>query len=257
MFERVSLLGVPVDNVDMDELVALIVDKAATRTFFQLSTVNLDFLVHSQTDPEVRFIFAENDVNVADGAPVVWAGRMLGAAGMRRVAGADLVPRTVAAAARHGLHVFFLGGQDGAAQEAAQRLTLHQPGLKVSVYEPPVRPLDEMDDLEILRRIDEAQPHILFVAFGHPKQEKWISRNRNRLPMVAMGVGCSLDLIAGRSQRAPTWMQRLGLEWCYRVAREPRRLGRRYVRDGVWLVAVLLPAVLLNRGTYADGARLT
>jgi exopolysaccharide biosynthesis WecB/TagA/CpsF family protein len=177
---------------------------------------------------------------------------------MRRVAGADLVPRIAAAAAEHGLHVFFLGSQDGAAQEAADRLTRQYPSLRVSVYEPPLRSLERMDDLEILRRLDDAHPHILFVAFGHPKQEKWISRNRDRLPMVAMGVGCSLDLIAGRHHRAPTWMQRLGLEWSYRVALEPRRLARRYLRDGVWLVGVVLPAVLLNRSrTSSKGARPT
>ena len=97
MSERVSLLGVPVDNGEMDGLVALIADKAASRTFFQVSTINLDFLVHSQTDPEIRFIFAENEVNVPDGAPIVWAGRMLGASAMRRITGADLVPRIAAA----------------------------------------------------------------------------------------------------------------------------------------------------------------
>jgi N-acetylglucosaminyldiphosphoundecaprenol N-acetyl-beta-D-mannosaminyltransferase len=245
--ERVSVLGVPVDNLDVDELVPLIIEKATMRTFFQISTVNLDFLVHGHDDPEVRSIFAQNGLNIADGAPVAWAGRALGATGLRRVAGLDLVPALAAVASEKGLRLFLLGGQNGAADEAARRLRLRNPGLEVFVHEPPVQSLDEMNNLDIILRIEEAQPHILLVAFGHPKQEKWIYRHRRRLPMVAMGVGCSLDLIAGRRGRAPGWMQASGLEWTYRVAHEPRRLAGRYTRDGLWSISVLLPEVIFQR----------
>src|SRR6516164_7773568 len=218
--ERVSVLGVPIDTLDVDELVPLIIEKATTRTFFQVSTVNLDFLVHGYDDPEVRSIFIQNGLNVADGAPVAWAGRALGAPGLRRVAGLDLIPALVDLAAEKELRLFLLGGQNGVADEAARRLRLRHPGLGVFVHEPPVQSLDEMDNLEIIRRIEDASPHILLVAFGHPKQEKWIYRHRRRLPLVAMGVGCSLDLMAGRQSRAPNWMQAAGLEWVYRVAHE-------------------------------------
>src|SRR6516162_1862668 len=168
--ERVSVLGVPVDNLDVDELVPLIIEKATMRTFFQISTVNLDFLVHGHDDPEVRSIFAQNGLNIADGAPVAWAGRALGATGLRRVAGLDLVPALAAVASEKGLRLFLLGGQNGAADEAARRLRLRNPGLEVFVHEPPVQSLDEMNNLDIILRIEEAQPHILLVAFGHPKQ---------------------------------------------------------------------------------------
>jgi exopolysaccharide biosynthesis WecB/TagA/CpsF family protein len=244
--DRINVLGIPVDTLDLDDLVSLVIDKAMTRNFFQISTINLDFLVHGHDDPEVRSIFLENGINVADGAPVVWAGRALGAPELQRVAGADLVPALVAAASEAGLRVFLLGGEDGAAHHAARRLRLRHPDLQVGVYEPPVQPLEQMDSFEIIRRIDEVEPHLLFVAFGHPKQEKWIYRHRRRLPMVAMGVGCSLDLVAGRRRRAPQWMQSAGLEWTYRVAHEPRRLAGRYVRDGLWSMSVLFPDVLLQ-----------
>ena len=98
-----------------------------------------------------------------------------------------------------------------------------------------------MDDDDDHARIDEARPQILLVAFGHPKQEQWIRRNADRLPMLAIGVGCSLDLIAGRQSRAPVWTHRIGLEWAYRLAHEPRRLLRRYATDAGWLLTKLAP----------------
>jgi N-acetylglucosaminyldiphosphoundecaprenol N-acetyl-beta-D-mannosaminyltransferase len=106
--------------------------------------------------------------------------------------------------------------------------------------------LDEMDNATILNRIGEVQPHILLVAFGHPKQDKWIHRHRDTLPMAAIGVGCTLDLIAGRHPRAPAWMQSAGLEWSYRLAHEPRRLLGRYATDGLWVGGYLVPWVLMQ-----------
>jgi N-acetylglucosaminyldiphosphoundecaprenol N-acetyl-beta-D-mannosaminyltransferase len=98
----------------------------------------------------------------------------------------------------------------------------------------------------ILSRIRDVDPHILLVAFGHPKQDKWIRRNRDSLPMAAIGVGCSLDLIAGRQTRAPAWMQNVGLEWAYRLAHEPRRLVHRYAMDGLWVAGYLFPWVIFQ-----------
>ncbi len=245
------MLGVPIDFLDLDAVVGRILEAAPARRFFQIATVNLDFLVHSRQDEEVRSILAGSDINVPDGAPVVWAGKMLGRDGIARVAGADLVPSLVRASAQRGLRVFLLGGENGAAEAAANTLRAQHPHLDVSVYEPPRASLADMDDATILRRIGEAEPHILLVAFGHPKQEKWIYRHRDSLPMVAMGVGCCLDLIAGRQSRAPQWMQGIGFEWVYRLVHEPRRLARRYAVDGLWVVRDLFPWVMAQRLNHA------
>jgi N-acetylglucosaminyldiphosphoundecaprenol N-acetyl-beta-D-mannosaminyltransferase len=247
--DRLAIGAVPIDWIDIEGVLARVSVAAAAGLFFQISTVNLDFLVQAQRDPEVRSILEENALNIPDGAPVVWLGWIRGARGKRRVAGADLVPRLMEVAAREGLKVFFLGGEDGTAAEAAARLVGEHPELQICVYEPPRAALADMDDADILRRLEAARPQILLVAFGHPKQEKWIRRQREHLPLVAMGVGCSLDLIAGRQSRAPSWMQRAGLEWMYRVAHEPARLARRYAIDGLWFVAVILPAALYARVT--------
>jgi N-acetylglucosaminyldiphosphoundecaprenol N-acetyl-beta-D-mannosaminyltransferase len=249
--DRLDVLGIPIDFVDMESVVGRVVEAAWERRFFQIATVNLDFLVHSRQDEEVRSILTESDINIPDGAPLVWAARLVGRQGATRVAGADLVPLLMGVAAREGLRVFLLGGENDAASEAAEQLVAWHPQLDVAVFEPPRTSVDDMDNAKILRLLDDAQPHILLVAFGHPKQEKWIYRNRQSLPMVAMGVGCCLDLIAGRQSRAPEWMQGAGLEWGYRLAHEPRRLARRYATDGLSVARNLVPWVISQRLSQA------
>jgi exopolysaccharide biosynthesis WecB/TagA/CpsF family protein len=254
---RIDLLGVPVDFLDMDSVVEITIEAARSQRFFQIATVNLDFMVNSRRDAEVHRLLNETAVNVPDGIPLVWAARFLGLKEICRVAGADLIPGLVAAAAEANLRVFLLGGEEGAAAAAADRLLATHPGLEVDMFEPPRASLEEMDDAEILRHLERAQPHILLVAFGHPKQDKWIQRNTAFLPMAAIGVGCSLDLLAGKVSRAPGWMQRVGLEWIYRLVHEPARLCGRYAADAWWLVSDLLPWLLSERvrGARNSGGR--
>jgi N-acetylglucosaminyldiphosphoundecaprenol N-acetyl-beta-D-mannosaminyltransferase len=248
---RHEVLGVPIDFIDTDTLVARIVAAAREQNFFQVATVNVDFMVHSCKDNEVRDILAESAINVPDGAPLAWAGRLLGVKGAARLAGADLVPPLMEAAARHGLQVFLLGGENDAAAVAAEQLVSWHPELNVSSFEPPRASLEDMDNCKIFDYLDDARPHILLVAFGHPKQEQWIHRNRASLPMVAIGVGCCLDLVAGRYHRAPQWMQKGGLEWVYRMVHEPRRLVRRYATDGLWVIRDLFPWLMSQRLSHA------
>jgi N-acetylglucosaminyldiphosphoundecaprenol N-acetyl-beta-D-mannosaminyltransferase len=207
--------------------------------------VNLDFLVRAQTDAETRRIFETSHLNVADGAPVVWLGRLLGADMSERVAGADLVPAVLGDAAKMGSRVFLLGGENGVAAEAAARMLERFPGLVIAgTFEPPRAAIEDMDNAEIVERISEARPDLLLVGLGHPKQERWIDMHREVLPVaVAIGVGCVLELIAGRSRRAPRWMQSAGLEWAYRLGREPRRLFSRYLTDAAWLIPIAAKAV--------------
>ncbi len=221
----------------------------ATGEFTQFCTVNLDFLVNARRDPATRAVLTDSEVNLADGAPVVWLSRLLGVDLPGRVAGSDMVPRLAAAAATEGASIFFLGGEEGNAAVAADRLADTYPGLVVAgVHEPPRASLDDIDDDDIIERLEESGADVLLVALGHPKQDKWIARNRKRLPVsVAIGVGCTFDLIAGRRSRAPRWMRRSGLEWLFRLVHEPRRLGLRYLLDGWWLLTIFLPMTLRQR----------
>lgn len=246
--DRVEIAGVQIDPVTREEAVDRIRERMGSRRLFQIATVNLDFLVRAQIEPDVRAIFGRTGLNVADGAPVVWLSRLLGGRVRERVAGADLVPDLCEAAAQVGAPVFLLGGEGGAAAAAAEILVERFPTLRIAGWhEPPHAPLGEMDLPAMVSRINDSGADILFVAFGHPKQERWIDLTRDHLNVsVAMGVGCAFDLLAGRRRRAPGWMQRAGLEWLFRVAQEPDRLIGRYVLDATWLVR-LATATLIRR----------
>ena len=250
---RVEIAGVPVDTVDMSGALDRLRTAIQGDRLFQVATINLDFEVRAQDDLRVRGIFERRDRNLADGAPVVWLGRLLGAEIPARVAGADLVPALLAESARTGARVFLLGGEGGVAEAAAMRYYELYPGLQIAgTFEPPRASVDQMDNDEILARIEAAHADVLLVAFGNPKQEQWIDLHRDRLHVkVAIGVGCVLDLVAGRSRRAPRWMQDAGLEWLYRLSREPRRLFGRYLKDAIWLVPLAAHTV---RARMASGA---
>jgi exopolysaccharide biosynthesis WecB/TagA/CpsF family protein len=242
---RVEIAGVPVDVIDMSGALNRLRTAIRGARLFHVSTINLDFVVRAQHDPDVLRIFWRSDLNLADGAPVVWLGRLLGADMPARVAGADLVPALMGEAARAGARVFLLGGEGGVAGVAANRLLELYPGIQIAgTYEPRRAPVESMDNREILARIEAAKPDVLLVAFGNPKQERWIDLHRDQLTVsVAIGVGCVFDLLAGRSNRAPRWMQNAGLEWLYRLAREPRRLIGRYLIDAIWLFPITAKAL--------------
>ncbi|GAC1471982.1 MAG: hypothetical protein PVSMB3_04300 [Candidatus Dormibacteraceae bacterium] len=250
-YRRFNIAGVPIDPVDMSEARRRLRTALTGTSLFQVSTVNLDFLVRAQTDAQTRRIFETSNLNVADGAPVVWLGRLLGVEMAGRVAGADLVPAVLGDAAKMGSRVFLLGGENGVADAAAARMLEMYPGLVVAgTYEPPRAAIEDMDNAQMLERITEARPDLLLVGLGHPKQERWIDMHREALPVaVAIGVGCVLELIAGRSRRAPRWMRRAGLEWAYRLAREPRRLCSRYLTDAAWLIPIVAKAVRARLAT--------
>jgi len=229
----VAILGVPFDHVTVEGTLDRIDAMIASRQPHYLVTANVDFLVQAHRDVELRRILLEADLVLCDGTPLVWASRWLGNALPERVAGSDLAPALMARAARQGHRVFFLGAGPGVAAEATTKLRAQHPTLNiVGHYAPPFATLLEMDHAEIARQVRAAQPDILLVSFGCPKQEKWIAMHYRALGVpVAIGVGATIDFLAGRVKRAPAWMRRSGTEWIYRLIQEPRRLYRRYATD--------------------------
>ncbi|HVR86038.1 MAG TPA: WecB/TagA/CpsF family glycosyltransferase [Planctomycetota bacterium] len=235
------LFGVPFHNVTFDEALAGIAARARSGRPSQIVTSNLDFIFQAWKDPEMHRIHLEADLVFADGWPPVTFSRFFGPPLKERVAGSDLVPHLASVARDHGLSIYALGGKPGVAQEAMRILAERCPGLRVAGCEsPPLQPLLEMDHLALCRRIEEAKPDILLVAFGAPKQDKWIRMNRSRIGApVALGVGGSLDFIAGTQNRAPRWIQRIHMEWFWRLASQPTRLFRRYSSNLVFLMMML------------------
>jgi N-acetylglucosaminyldiphosphoundecaprenol N-acetyl-beta-D-mannosaminyltransferase len=207
---------------------------------------NLDVLRQVVISPELRALVEDADLVVADGMPLLWASRVQGAALPERVAGSSLIHTLSHAAARNGASVFLLGGDPGVAERAAARLRDDIDGLTVcGTHCPPVgfeREPALMAGIEAALRA--AQPDVVYVALGFPKQERLIRRLRAEHPSVwFVSVGASFSFVAGEIARAPVWMQRAGLEWVHRLAQEPRRLARRYLVDGIpFLVRVLASA---------------
>lgn len=245
-----DVFGVPIHVVRMQDALRHLASALDGDTLLHVATVNLDFVVGAHRHTDVRRILRSTGLNVPDGAPVVWLGRLLGHHVIERVAGADLVPKLMEIAAQRRARVFLLGGECGAAALAAERIHRDYPGVEVvGHFEPPRAAIDDMGNEAILSLLQQAQPDILLVALGHPKQERWIAQHREHLPVrIAIGVGCVFDLLAGRTRRAPVWMRRGGLEWLYRALHEPRRLGRRYASNLTWLARLTTLALLQRLG---------
>lgn len=229
----VPILGVPLDPLTIDEALGRIAEMIASGEPHYVVTPNVDILVQGRRNAELHRILCEADLVLCDGQPLVWASRILGNALPERVAGSDLTPRLIAQAERMGHRIFLLGASPEASAQAVARLRKRHPRLEIAGhYAPPFRPLDQMDHEEIICRVRAAEPDILFVSFGCPKQEQWIAMHYRQLQVpVCIGVGATIDFLAGRVRRAPVWMRRCGLEWAYRLLQEPRRLFRRYLTD--------------------------
>lgn len=252
--------GVPVDDVTMDDTIAMIGDfievgRKTGRTF-QLATINVDFVVNAQHDDELKAILQRADVCVADGMPVVWYAKIAGVPLRERVAGADLVPALVDRSLEHGWRVLLFGSAEGVAESAAAMLSERSPGAIVQgMSGPMLRDVRAMDD-EWTTAITAFAPDVICVALGNPKQEKWISAHRTHLgASVLIGVGGTLDFIVGGRRRAPEWMRRFGLEWVYRASQEPARLGKRYFRDAVVFAPHMLRVIArrLRWGAASSG----
>ena len=232
----VAILGVPFDSVTTEGALARIEEMVSSRQPHYLVTANVDFVVQARHDVELRRILFDAHLVLADGMPLVWASRWLGNPLPERVTGSGMTPMLLARAETRGWRVFFLGGTETSVARAAANTRAKHPRLQlVGAYSPPFKPLIEMDHEDILRRLREARPDILLVAFGCPKQEKWLNmRYRAAGVPVAIGVGATIDFLAGTMKRAPLWMQKTGLEWIFRLLQEPRRLFCRYATD-LWV----------------------
>jgi N-acetylglucosaminyldiphosphoundecaprenol N-acetyl-beta-D-mannosaminyltransferase len=220
-------------------------------------TANLDHLRRYQRDPQARRLLDSADVVVADGTPLVWASRLAGTPLPERVAGADMIWSISEAAGEAGISVYLLGGNRDVAEQAARVLRERYPALRIAGtlcpphgFEGNVGQLDEIE-----RALSAAKPGIVMVALGFPKQDLVIERLRAALPHASLlGVGIGLSFVAGELRRCPHWTGRLGLEWCHRLAHEPRRLAGRYLLHGVPFGLWLLGSAAGHRLTRARPA---
>ncbi len=224
--ETITILDIPVHAVTMADTLTLAEGYMAEPRLHQIATVNPEFVMAAQDDAEFRRVLNEADLCLPDGVGLLYAAQRYGRRLPERVPGSELVYRLAERAAARGWPLFLLGAAPGVAEEAAGVLSGLYPGLLVAgTY---AGSPDPAENEAIVRRVNDSGAALLFVAYGAPKQDKWIARNRDALPAVrvAIGVGGSLDFVTGRAVRAPQWAQRLGLEWLHRLVKEPWRWRR-------------------------------
>lgn len=230
---RLALGRVNIDCYDECDLIQEILGHAKRGTSTrQIATVNAQFYVLAEKCPEFRACLERAEYVCADGMSIVWACRALLAAKVPRIAGVDLVSNLCEAGAAQGLRVFLLGGRPGTASESARILESKYPGLVIAGTLCPEYGFETREaELEVvLTTLHKAKPDVVFLALGAPKQELFISRYVRPLQIpLAVGVGGSFEMISGVVERAPSWMQASGLEWCHRLSQEPHRLLRRYL----------------------------
>jgi len=222
--DQVRVLGVRVDCLDMGAALERIAQLAEAGGHHLVATVNPEFVMRARVDHEFARVLESADLCLADGSGVVWAARRQGCAIREPVTGVDLVPPLASLCARRHLRLFLLGAAPGVAEELATRMRGVNPGLDVAAHSGSP---DPSADAETIALISAHKPHVLLVAYGHPNQELWIERTRASLGVgVAMGVGGAFDYLTGRVPRAPAWMRRAGLEWLFRLVRQPWRIRR-------------------------------
>ena len=240
---RIGVGHALIDNYSAEQVCASIIHHASNRgRSAYVLTPNAQHIVLLEKERRLQEIYDHADLVVPDGISLLIAARLYGRALQQRIAGVDLFKVLCGLAADTGLHVFLLGGRPGSADLAAAVLRGDYPGLKCSTYCPPFG--FEQSSVGLRRTADAivaAQPDILFVAFGAPKQEYWIYEHGLRLSVpVCIGVGGSFEIVGGVIPRAPLWAQNIGCEWLYRLSREPRRMWRRYLIGNMEFASVVL-----------------
>jgi N-acetylglucosaminyldiphosphoundecaprenol N-acetyl-beta-D-mannosaminyltransferase len=229
---RIRIGTLPVDRVDLaqalDAVDALVIAKQGGRVF----TPNVDHVVQAERDLRFRAAYASASLSLVDGVPLLWAARLLKTPFPEKVSGSDFFLPLMKRAAERGHRVYFLGGAAGAAEVAKGKLLESMPRLQIVGTDPALIDVNASPAAQapILQRIAEVKPDLVLVALGAPKQEIWSFEHRVQLgPVVAVGVGASLDFVAGTQRRAPVWMSAHGLEWAFRLGQDPRRLAKRYL----------------------------
>ena len=247
---KISFFNIVIDNLSMSETLATIDEFVASDKHKIVVTPNVDHLVKLQTDKVFLSAYQSANLVLTDGVPLLWAAKIMGTPIKEKVSGSDLFPKLCERAALKNYSLFFLGGLEGVAEKAFQKLKEDYPDLNViGVYSPPFGFEDKaLENEKILKLINIHEPDILCVGLGAPKQEKWLYKHRDQLKVkVSLGIGASFDFVAGNVKRAPIWMQNNGLEWLFRTFQEPKRMFKRYFIEDLIFFPIVLKFFILKR----------
>ena len=245
---RCTVLGMPVDELDYDAVLKQVRRWATLEASRYMCISNVHMVMESYDDEGLRAIIDGADLVAADGVPVIWTSRWLGLRNQSRVFGPELTIRLCEMAAREGIPVGFYGSTPEVACELRRRVMERFPGLQIPYcYSPPFRALTHDEDSSICDAINRSGVRLLFVGLGCPKQERWMSEHRGRITAAMIGVGWAFAVLAGRSKPAPPWIQKIGMEWFYRLANNPGKLWRRHLKHNPRFVVLILGRLLTGK----------
>lgn len=229
---RFFIFDIPIDTVTREDFIRTVRQFLHSSEVHYITTPNPEMVVATQKDGDFKKALRTSHLAIPDGIGIVWALRRKGVQ-IKRMSGIDAMVHIARIAKEEGKKIFLLGAGKEVAKKAGESLKKEVPGLTV------VGATEEAT----IENINSAAPDIIFVAYGHGKQEKWIINNASRIPSlrIAMGVGGSFDFLAREKKRAPMWMQNLGMEWFFRLLQEPKRIGR------IWNAVVVFPYMILTK----------
>jgi N-acetylglucosaminyldiphosphoundecaprenol N-acetyl-beta-D-mannosaminyltransferase len=251
--EKINIGGLLVDRVDIEEACRITADYVEQRKLNKvkprmIQAVNTDSIVKANIFEEMARVSNKADLSLADGMPLVWVSKFMGKPLKERVTGPDFFEKFNEIADRYSYSYYFLGSTEEVVEKMIKNIGDRYPGIMAAGYCcPPFGDMkDENQNIDICNKINAAKPDVVWVSFGCPKQERWIVENKDKInAAVIMGIGAAFDFVSGRVKRAPIVFQKAGLEWLYRVYKEPRRLWKRYFIYG----PLFIKYVILNRNS--------
>jgi len=239
---RMKFMNTEIDNLTMDEALSAIDNLIQQNKNAYAVTPNVDHIVQLERGGELAEVYKNADLILTDGKPLLWIAKWYGTPIKAKISGSDLFPLLCKLAAEKEYRMFFLGAAEGVAATAAENLKKRYHGLQiVGTYSPPIGFENNQGEMKKIRSlIRDANPHILVVGLGCPKQELFILHNKDELGVpISLGLGASLDFEAGKIKRAPKWMADHGLEWLFRITQDPKRMAKRYLIDDIKIIKLV------------------
>lgn len=244
-----TVLTMRADVTNLSLAVGAVSEISKSRKGAYVCVSNVHMCMETFDDVAFRSVVNDADLVIPDGRPISWAQKLLGAKGAEQVRGQDIMNELCRISGEKNLNIGLYGGSsESVLDDVVGKLKCQFSDIQITYrYSPPFRPLSAEEDAEIVRSINDAQVNVLFVGIGCPKQERWMASHKEHLHCVMLGVGAAYDFIAGSKRHAPRWMQKIGMEWLFRLLSEPRRLWKRYLKQNPRFVFYFLQQWLFNK----------
>lgn len=252
MSKRFPILGVNISAINMNDALSAVRQAIEQKDKIYISVCPVSTIMECQSNAQAFESVNAADLATPDGMPVVWLGRLKGHKNIKRVYGPDLMLEICRISEHKGYRNYFYGSTQNVLTGLSENLKRAFPALVVSgTYSPPFRDLSAAEEMQAIKNINKDSPDILWVGLGSPKQDIWMYRNRDKLnALVIVGVGAAFDFLSGIKRQAPKWMQRMGLEWLFRLIAEPQRLWRRYLIGNSLFICLLIAELIFPKRKF-------